>query len=681
MNWKNISLKGKFCIGFGSILLLLLGVSLWSVTGIGTIVHNSEEVIHGNELKADVTQKTVDHLKWAEKVQLLLSDDTVHTLNVQTDPTLCGFGKWLYGQGRKDAEQLVPALVPILKDIETPHKHLHESAIRIKEAYRPADGALLNFMQAKKMDHLSWMNSVLNAITDAKVTQLAVQLDHTQCGLGKWLYSKEVKDRIDSDTQFAALVTPIFAPHEHLHQSGVKLDGMLRAGQRAEATHFYHNETEPFAHETLNALDTVINEYISRADGVNEAKRIFVSETMPALEQTQEMLNKVRVVTSENIMTDEAMLLAAEATRRVVLIGSSVAIVIGLFLAFIIARGIIGPLRKGVDFAEVVATGDLTVTLDVDQKDEIGQLAASLRSMVQKLQEVAGSIESGAENVAAGSEELSGTSQTLSQGATEQAASIEEISASMEQMTANISQNAANATETERISRAAASSASESGSAVGQTVSAMKNIAEKITIIEEIARQTNLLALNAAIEAARAGEHGKGFAVVAAEVRKLAERSGNAAAEISELSSKSVGIAEKAGAMLTALVPEIQRTAELVQEIAAGTGEQANGAQQVNKAISQLEQIIQENASASEEMASTSEELSAQAIQLQQTIAFFKVDGDTRQSMPQARPVRAKIAPARPRALAAKPTKSVPKDRQPKLRLDMDTDDSEFEKF
>lgn len=120
MNWKNISLKGKFCIGFGSILLLLLGVSLWSVTGIGTIVHNSEEVIHGNELKADVTQKTVDHLKWAEKVQLLLSDDTVHTLNVQTDPTQCGFGKWLYGQGRKNAEQLVPALVPVLKDIEAP---------------------------------------------------------------------------------------------------------------------------------------------------------------------------------------------------------------------------------------------------------------------------------------------------------------------------------------------------------------------------------------------------------------------------------------------------------------------------------------------------------------------------------------------------------------------------------
>jgi methyl-accepting chemotaxis protein len=202
----------------------------------------------------------------------------------------------------------------------------------------------------------------------------------------------------------------------------------------------------------------------------------------------------------------------------------------------------------------------------------------------------------------------------------------------MEQMAANIRQNADNAMQTEKIAVKSSKDAQEGGAAVINTVKAMKDIAEKISIIEEIARQTNLLALNAAIEAARAGEHGKGFAVVASEVRKLAERSQSAAAEISDLSSSSVEVAEKAGEMLNQMVPDIQRTAELVQEIAAASKEQDTGAEQVNMAIQQLDQVIQQNASASEEMASTSEELSSQAEQLQDTIGFFKLANNNQQT-------------------------------------------------
>lgn len=677
MNWKNISLKGKFTIGFGSILLLLLGIAGWSVFGIGTIVHNAEDVIAGNKLRGDVVQKTVDHLKWSEKVQLLLSDDNVHTLDVQTDPTLCAFGKWYYGPGRKAAEELVPQLGPILQKIEDPHTRLHKSAIAIKETYRPVDTNLLTFMHAKKLDHLAWLNAVLNAITDPVAQQINVQLDYTKCGLGKWLYSPEIQKMIQDDAQFAALITPIFAPHQKLHESGTRLDALVRKDQRAEAVHLYHQETEGLAHETLGTLDSVINEYTARAEGLDKAKRIFVTETMPALDQVQKHLSEVGTMTSENIMTDEEMLNKASSVRSVVLTVSAIALVLGILLALTLSLGIIGPLKKGVDFAEIVATGDLTAHIDIEQKDEVGVLANALRSMVQQLQDVASSIENGASNVAAGSEELSATSQTLSQGATEQAASIEEISASMEEMTANIKQNASNATETEKISRSAALSATEGGNAVGQTVTAMKHIAEKISIVEEIARQTNLLALNAAIEAARAGDHGKGFAVVAAEVRKLAERSGNAASEISELSTSSVSIAETAGSMLKALVPEIQRTADLVQEIAAGTNEQSAGAQQITKALNQLDSIIQQNASASEEMASTSEELSAQAIQLQQTISFFKVEKGSRTKSVAPRAAKARLAPAKPKALAGRT--SPPKASS--FQLDMDDDDSDFEKF
>jgi methyl-accepting chemotaxis protein len=270
-----------------------------------------------------------------------------------------------------------------------------------------------------------------------------------------------------------------------------------------------------------------------------------------------------------------------------------------------------------------IAGGNLLVKVNVRSAQD--ELMKALAAMVGKLTDVVGEVRGAADNVAAGGQQLSTAAQEMSQGATEQAASAEEVSSSMEQMASNIKQNADNAQQTERIALKAAEDAREGGKAVSETVAAMKEIANKISIIEEIARQTNLLALNAAIEAARAGEHGKGFAVVATEVRKLAERSQIAAGEINKLSAVSVDVAEKAGEMLARIVPDIQRTAELVSEINAASGEQNAGAEQINKAVQQLDQVIQQNAAATEEMSSTTEELSSQAEQLQETIGFFRI--------------------------------------------------------
>jgi methyl-accepting chemotaxis protein len=284
-------------------------------------------------------------------------------------------------------------------------------------------------------------------------------------------------------------------------------------------------------------------------------------------------------------------------------------------------------------------TGESTLRADNDEATAVkGMLIAGIISLIfgllmgvmvtRSVTGVLDEVKTVADTVAAASQEMSSGSEELSQGATEQASSIEEASSSMEQMASNIRQNADNAQQTEKIAVKSAEDARAGGKAVTETVNAMKEIAEKISIIEEIARQTNLLALNAAIEAARAGEHGKGFAVVAAEVRKLAERSQTAAAEISELSGTSVEVAEKAGEMLEKLVPDIQKTAELVEEISAASNEQNTGAEQINKAIQQLDQVIQQNAGASEELASTSEELSSQAEQLKAAVAsLIKTDG------------------------------------------------------
>ncbi|MGB8932167.1 MAG: methyl-accepting chemotaxis protein [Anaeromyxobacteraceae bacterium] len=304
-------------------------------------------------------------------------------------------------------------------------------------------------------------------------------------------------------------------------------------------------------------------------------------------------------------------------------------IVVAALLAAIVAiwvtRSITSPIFGVVSLAERIAHGDLRESVEVTSRDEIGTLQAAMRAMVEKLGEIISEVRGGSEALTAASQQVSTTSQVLSQGTGEQAASVEETTSSLEEMNASISQNASNSQQTERMSKEGAANAVASGRAVGQTVVAMKDIAEKVSIIEEIAYQTNLLALNAAIEAARAGEHGKGFAVVATEVRKLAERSQKAAKEIGERAVGSVEVAEESGKLIDELVPVIRKTADLVQEVSAASQEQSTGISQVSKAMAMVDQVTQRNASAAEELSSTAEEMASQAESLLQLMDFFKI--------------------------------------------------------
>lgn len=371
------------------------------------------------------------------------------------------------------------------------------------------------------------------------------------------------------------------------------------------------------------------------ARALNAYKKSFTEYAQQVAIQTEQVASQETLWVDISGVLDKSIGLIQQMTVNAVSNGIILtviillsALMIGFVVSILFSRSISSGIEKSLVIAETLSQGKLDVDVDADflaRKDEVGALTRNMNSMVEKLKEVVMTIHSGSDNILSASLQLSSNSQQMSQGASEQASSAEEVSASMDQMAANIQQNTENARIAEKITIAGSESISKGNAAASEAVIAMKQIAEKVSIISDIAFQTNILALNAAVEAARAGEQGRGFAVVAAEVRKLAERSKVAAEEITRLTVSGVKVSEEAGNLLSAIVPEVEKNVRLIQEIAAASIEQGTGSDQVNSAIQQLNQVTQQNAASSEEMATSAEELASQAEQLKEAVSYFQI--------------------------------------------------------
>ncbi|MBU0681398.1 MAG: CZB domain-containing protein [Proteobacteria bacterium] len=655
MNWKKMTIGKKIVFGYGIVLALLLAITTISYFGVGTIISNAEEVIKGKELDGVLAQREVDHLKWAQKVNSLLTDETVTTLDVQTDHKKCKLGTWLYGEERHDAEQMLPGLKPLFKDLEAPHEKMHVSAIKIKEVFKAADTTLPIRIVETESAHATWFTRLLTAIIKKETHVKDVSTDPQTCKLGVFLATKQAKQAYaNASPDVKELWDALHTSHNALHAKAGEAQELMAAKRFDQAMDLTQNTIQLHLNSTTSMLNEVRFEAEEELKGVREANEIYSTITLPTMTETLDAITKIREHIFKNMLTDKAMLVAGKATRATVTILSLITIALGVLIALFSSKNIINILTTAVN---------------------------TMAEASRQITAVSGHIAS--------------SSQTLAAGASEQAAGLENTSSSLEEINSLTKQNADNTQQADNTMKGVKSNMTSADQSMARLTQSMAEISKAsedtqriVKTIDEIAFQTNLLALNAAVEAARAGEAGAGFAVVADEVRNLALRAAKSAGETSSLIDSTVEkirtgtkLAQETNDMFHVANDASDKIATLITEISTASGEQSRGIDAINSSITQIENVTQDNAATAEETASASEELASQIMAMDQTVRELQVmvggSAARERPRPQARPTRNISATPRHKQLPLSPVKKTRTNAEEVIPFD----DDEFEDF
>lgn len=655
-------MKWKIGLGFGIVIAMLVGVSLLVVVNLNSLINDLDK----NTLTGTMSQMEKDHFAWAKDVNALLLDDAVTELNVQLDPHKCNLGKWFYGDGRKHAENMIPEIKPFLKKLENPHKRLHQTAVDIQKVYKKADLKLPAKFVQFQLEYSEWVESIMLSFMEED-DSIYVQIDPTATVLGGWIDSKEAKEIYSkSNPKYKAVWEKMVVAQKNVHESAAFIKSNIGNDIEAAKEQF-DDKTMVNVDELLNSLrelEKLANEEIA---GMKMAMSIYSTRTMPILSQIQSVFGSINTEISKQVMSDAEMIQSANNTKWMIIVVALIAVIVGMILSVIIAASIVKPLQKSVDFAKLVADGDLGSSIDLNQKDELGELANALKDMSLHLREIVGEVVATAESVASGSSELAASGEELNATFNEQtsqvvsiASAIEEMAATSHQVTENIHVVVEKGSSTkdatyegkDRLGDTNSSMGAIRESADGLSVTIDKlsqssaEISEILDVINDIADQTNLLALNAAIEAARAGEAGRGFAVVADEVRKLAERTQKATSEVegiiksfqSDANVASNNMAEATGQVdngvkslestldvFNTIVDAVDDVLNSNDSISLAVSEQGDAVVGVNDSIQMVSSGLEQSSATVNEITHTIDDLSRQAENLKQTVSKFKV--------------------------------------------------------